>query len=215
MAPGFPFSGLLVAGAVAVGGLALRRDRGEGTVGVGGDLPAEAVDVDVVVCPAEQAQIAEASRAALAAGVQVVWFALAGGAVAAAGPLALAVAEDDGAAQVVRDMVGIAEVEGEGRAAERAAELLGAQEPGEAVGAGQRLDGHGQQGALQGEAGLARQSVAAAVSVRAVCIQPNIGHGADDIPVRRPGHHRGDVGGAGGGRGLIARQPPVLARRGR
>jgi hypothetical protein len=76
-----------------------------------------------------------AGAAAFAAGAQVVVrLALGSRAVTAAGPLALAVAEDDRAAQILGDMVGVAEVQGQRRAAERAAELTGAQEPGQAVG---------------------------------------------------------------------------------
>jgi hypothetical protein len=102
---------------------------------VAGDLPAEAVD-EVVVDETEQAEVFQGRLAAFGAGAQVVRFALACGAVAAAGPLARAVAEDDRAAQLLGDVAGVAEIQGQGRAAERAAQEVGAEEAGQAVGAG-------------------------------------------------------------------------------
>src|ERR1700730_6749369 len=94
------------AGSVAVDGLAVRGDGGDGAVGVGHDRPAEAVDEVVMVGEAEQPEIPQRGLAALAAGHQVVGFAVAGGAVAAGGPLAVPVAEVDGAAQVAGDVAG-------------------------------------------------------------------------------------------------------------
>src|SRR6202041_99608 len=64
----------------------------------------------------------------------------AGGLVAAAGELACRVAEGDQPPQVQRDVVGLADVEGEGGAGEGFAEQVAAQVGGGAAGAGDDLE---------------------------------------------------------------------------
>src|SRR5215471_12890457 len=153
---------------VAASDLAVGGDGVAGAVGVLDDAPAEPVDEVVVVGKAVQVQVPQGCRAAVGPGLMVVWLAPAGGLVASAGPLAVLVAEDDGAAQVTGDVVGVPDVQDEAGAGERPAEEAGAQEPGEAAGAGQGADGQGEQGAFQGEPGGGGQWPVQAVGWRAV-----------------------------------------------
>jgi hypothetical protein len=94
------------------------------------DAPAKPVDEVVMVGKAVQVEVGQGCWPALCPGLVVVWFAPAGGLVAAAGPLAVLVAQDDGAAQVIRDVIGGADVEDEAVGVEWPPEEAGAQEPG-------------------------------------------------------------------------------------
>jgi hypothetical protein len=77
--------------------------------------------------------------AAVGAVGDVVGFAGRGGLVAAAGELARLVSQSDQAAQVHRDVVGLADVEEEGGAGQGLAEQVAAQERGGAAGTGDDL----------------------------------------------------------------------------
>lgn len=79
-----------------------------GAVGVEDEVPAEAVDANLMVVLAEQDEVRQAGPAAVGAADDVVDVASGGGPAAAAGPCAVPVAEDDRAAQVVRDAVDLA-----------------------------------------------------------------------------------------------------------
>src|SRR5580693_7670472 len=111
--PGHPAQAGLPAGLGGAGGwsvavqgaLFVGAGGGGGAVGVQGEVPAPAVDGGEVVEGAEQDQVGQAGRTALAAGLEVVGLA-GGGALAAAGEPAAAVAGDHGAAQVVGDGFG-------------------------------------------------------------------------------------------------------------
>ena len=76
-----------------------------GAVWVEDDLPAPAVDAGFVVKLAEQPAVLDAGRATVFFVRQVVDVAGGGRAVAAAGPCAVLVAQDDGTADVGRDRV--------------------------------------------------------------------------------------------------------------
>src|SRR5579872_6663396 len=126
-------------GAVAVDGFAVGAGDVAGAVGVDGEGPAEVVQDDVVVPPAVVLEVGQAGGAAVFAVGDVVGFALGGGLVAAAGVLAVLVSEGDQASQVDGDVVGLADVEREGRAGEGFAEQVAAQEAGGAAGPGDDL----------------------------------------------------------------------------
>ena len=81
-----------------------------GAVGVDGELPAEFVQDDVVVPPAVILEVGQAGGAAVLAVDHVVGFALGRGLITAARVLAVLVSEGDQAAQVDRDVVGLAVV---------------------------------------------------------------------------------------------------------
>ena len=83
-----------------------------GAVGVQGDLPAPAVDADIMMKLAQQHAVAGAGRAAVFLVPDVVHVAPGGGA-AAARPGAAPVAEQHGAADVGGDVLGVADVEGQ------------------------------------------------------------------------------------------------------
>ena len=100
-------------------------------VGVQDQGPAEPVDTDLVVVMTQQDQVAQAGRAAVGAVGDVVDLAAGGGLVAAAGPRAVPVAQDDRPAQVVRDPLDPADIEREGLAGVGGAELAGAQVAGQ------------------------------------------------------------------------------------
>src|SRR5215472_16896582 len=112
--------------------------RGEGlcaAIGVEDEFPAEAVDADLVVILAQQDEVSQAGLAALGPGDDVVDLAGGGGHVAATGPAAVPVAENDGAADVVGDVLGVGDVQRQARRVVGGAEGAGAQVGGEAVGA--------------------------------------------------------------------------------
>src|SRR5579862_4187493 len=111
-----------------------------GAVGVDGQLPAEFVQDDVVVPVAVVFEVGQAGGAAVFAVDHVVGFALGGGLITAAGVLAVLVPQGDQAAQVDRDVVGLADVEREGRPGQGLAEQVAAQEGGGAAGAGDDLE---------------------------------------------------------------------------
>src|SRR6266571_3439359 len=96
---------------VAAEDLAAGGDGLFAAVGVEDEFPAEAVDADLVVILAQQYEVLQAGLAALGPGDDVVDLAGGGGLVAAAGPAAVPVAEDDGAADVVGDLLGVSDVQ--------------------------------------------------------------------------------------------------------
>ena len=102
-------------GCVAADGCAVGAGDLAGAVGVDGQLPAEFVEQDVVVPPAVVFEVGEAGGAAVFAVHHVVGFAARRGLVAAAGVLAGLVPQVDQAAQVDRDVVGLARRPGAGR----------------------------------------------------------------------------------------------------
>src|SRR5580704_2006325 len=126
-------------GAVAADDLAVGALDLAGAVGVDGEGPAEFVQDDVVVPPAVVLEVGEAGVAAVGAVGDVVGLAGRGGLVAAAGELACLVPQGDQAPQVEGDVVGLADVEGEGGAGQGLAEQVPAQEGGGAAGAGDDL----------------------------------------------------------------------------
>ena len=113
---------------------------GGGGVGVQDEAPAAAVDADIMVELAQKGTIPQGGLSAVALVAQVVDVAVGGG-LAAAGPGAVPVAEDDGAADVDRDVAGEADVEGDGAGVERLGEQSLAQGGGEAGRAGDQVDG--------------------------------------------------------------------------
>ena len=127
---------------LAVGGASFGR-----AVGMEDQGPAEAVDADLVVVLAEQDQVRQAGLAAVGAVHDVVDLASRRGLVATAGPCTVPVAEDDQAAEVIRDALDLADVQGEGLAVERDAKLAGAQVGGQPVRSGHGVGGHGEEGA--------------------------------------------------------------------
>src|SRR6516164_3957089 len=117
--------------AVAVQGAAVRAGGGGGAVGVQGQGPAPAVDDDLVVERAQGDQVPQGGRAGLGAGDQVVDVADAGGLIAA-GEGAVAVPDDDRAAQVDRDgLAGRADVQRQADRGQRAVVEPGAQPGGQ------------------------------------------------------------------------------------
>jgi hypothetical protein len=115
---------------VAAGDPAVGRDSVAAAIGVLDDAPAEPVDEMMVMGQAVQVEVRQGRWPAVRSGLVVVGLTSAGGLVASAGPLAVLVAEDDRAAQVVRDVVGAPDVEDEAGAGERPPEQARAQEPG-------------------------------------------------------------------------------------
>jgi len=111
-----------------------------GSVGQEFDFPFPPVDADVVVVLAEQDGCFDAGGAAVFLVLDVVDVADGGGAVAAGRPGAVLVAADDGAADGVGDVVGVADVEGDALAVELGAEEGAAQRGGDAAGAGDEVD---------------------------------------------------------------------------
>ena len=83
-----------------------------GAVGVQDDLPAPAVDADIMMKLAQQHAVAGAGRAAVFLVPDVVHVAPGGGA-AAARPGAAPVPQQHGAADVRRDVLGVADVQGQ------------------------------------------------------------------------------------------------------
>src|SRR5580698_6567369 len=137
-------------GAVASdGGCAVGAGDLAGAVGVDGQGPAEFVQDDVVVPPAVAFEVVQAGVAAVCAVDHVVGFAAGGGLVAAAGVLAVLVPQGDQAAQVGRDLVGLADIEGEGGPGEGLAEQVAAQHRRGAAGPGDDLQDLGQDLVLQ------------------------------------------------------------------
>ena len=80
----------------------------EGSVGEALDFPSPAVDADVVVVVAGEHAVVDAGGPAVVFVGDVVDVGDGGGAVAAAGPGAVLVAKDDGAADRFGDAVGVA-----------------------------------------------------------------------------------------------------------
>src|SRR5579859_1800987 len=117
--------------AVAVEDLgAVGAAGGGGAVGVQGDFPAPLVDRDPMVEEAVQRAAVHAGLPAVGQVGDVVHFARRRGLVAAAGPAAVLVAQDDRAADRGGDAGGVPDVQRQGRPGEAGAELAGAQEGG-------------------------------------------------------------------------------------
>ena len=119
-------------------GLAGVPGRG-GPVGVQHQCPAPPVNDHLVVEGAEQDAVAEAGVAAVGFVLDVVDLAGGGGLVAAAGPAAVPVAQDDRVADGGGDGVGVADVQRQAGPGQAGAELVGPQEGGQAAGAGQQV----------------------------------------------------------------------------
>src|SRR6185437_6549764 len=198
-----------------------------GAVVVQDEGPAEPVDAYVMVEGAEQQEVFEPGLAAAGAEDQMVHVASGGGLVTASRPGAVLIAEDDGAAQVGRDVLGLADVQGKALGGPGGAGQAGAQVGGEAAGAGHGVGGQGQQGAAQlrgllaGQrggrgAGAAAAGAAAwlAVPGQAVGAEQYLGHRVDGLPVHAAGDHRGDARVARRGLGGGAGQPARLAGAG-
>src|SRR6516162_9201255 len=144
--PGCRLPGSRGRGSVAAENLAAWGDRLRGAVGVEDELPAEAVDADLVVIVAQQDEVSQAGLTAFGPGDDVVDLAGGRGLVAAAGPSAVPVPEDDRAADVLGDVLGVSDVQRQARRVVWRAEDAGAQVGGEAVGAGHGVGSHRQQG---------------------------------------------------------------------
>ena len=99
------------------------------------------MDDDLVVVEAQEHAVFGGGRAAVGLVLEVVHLARRGGLVAAAGPLAVLVPQDDRVADPGRNGLGVADVQRQARAAQPDAQLPAAQEAGEAAGAGQQVDG--------------------------------------------------------------------------
>ena len=112
---------------VAVVDLALGAAGFGAAVGVQDEGPAEPVDAHLVVVGAQQDQVFEPGGAAVRAVDDVVHLAAGRRLVAAARPYAVPVPQDDRAAQVAREILHRAHVQRQALAAERDAELAGAQ----------------------------------------------------------------------------------------
>src|SRR5262245_25858883 len=123
--PGRRLSGSRGRGSVAAEGLAAGAAGFGGAVGVEGEFRGEAVDADLVVVFTEQDEVGQAGLAAVGAVDDVVDLASGRRFVAAAGPGAVPVAEDDQAAQVVGDARDLAGVQGQARRVVGGAELAG------------------------------------------------------------------------------------------
>jgi hypothetical protein len=95
---------------------------------VGGQFPAHLVQDDVVVPPAVVLEVRQAGVPAVAPVQHVVRFAAGRGLVAAAGELAALVAQRHQAAQVHRDVIGLPDVQRQGRPVQAPAEQVAAQE---------------------------------------------------------------------------------------
>jgi len=91
------------------------------------------VDADVMVILAEQDAVLDAGRSAVFLVLDVVDAAASGALVAAAGPGALLIAEDDGAPDRLGDVVGVADVDGDALAVDRRG-ALGGEVPGDPPG---------------------------------------------------------------------------------
>ncbi len=126
---------------VGVQGLpAVWAGGGPGAIGVVDDLPAPAVNTDIMMKLTQKGTISYGCLAAVALVADVVDVAGAGGAVAAAGPGAVLVPEDDGAADGRGDGVGPPDVEGLGRGIPGLVEQAPAQDGGDPGGAGHEVD---------------------------------------------------------------------------
>src|ERR1035437_8693600 len=88
---------------------------GGGAVGVADQGPAQLVDHDVMVIPAQQDAVLQAGDAAAALVPQVVDLTRRGGLVAAAGPLAELVPQLDRVADRGRDIIAVPHIPGKGR----------------------------------------------------------------------------------------------------
>src|SRR5689334_9973063 len=122
---------------------------GGGAVGVQHDGPAVAVDLHLVVEPAEQRAVPDGGLAAVGLMGQVVDLAPGGGLVAAAGEPAVLVPLDHRPADRGRDVGADADVQGQAAAAQPGAELAAAQEGRQAAGPGEQGDGLGDDLLLQ------------------------------------------------------------------
>src|SRR6516165_3350100 len=98
-----------------------------GAIGVEDEFPAEAVYADLVVILAQQDEVLQAGPAALGPGDDVVNLAGGGRLVAATRPAAVPVAENDGAADVVGDVLGVGDVQRQACRVVGGAEGAGAQ----------------------------------------------------------------------------------------
>jgi len=117
------------------------RAIGRGSaIGVEDYSPAPAVDADIVVELAEQNARVDAGLSAVLLVPQVVHVAVHGGS-AAPRPGAAPVAEQDGAADVGRDALGVADVQGKRWGVPRGFQELGTQVRGQANGTGNQIDG--------------------------------------------------------------------------
>ena len=108
--------------------------RRGGAVGVEDQGPALAVDDNLVVIETQEDEVFGAGLAAVGLVPDVVDLARRRGLVAAAGPPAVLVAQDDRVANAGRDGLGVADVQRQAGAAQPHAQLAAAQEAGEAAG---------------------------------------------------------------------------------
>ncbi len=144
-----------------------------GAVGVQDDLPAPPVDADVVVELAHENTIADTGVAAVFLMVDVVDVAPGGGP-PAAGPGAPLVAQQDRAADVGGDVLGVADVQGEAGGVVGGGQQAGAQHGGEPARAGHEVDGEPGDGVpqcgvrLRGQPGTAAAGAGAGVCAAAV-----------------------------------------------
>src|SRR5579864_2640414 len=114
---------------------------GGSAVRVQGDGPAPLVNRNVVVEKTEQRAIPHRGGAAVGLVGQVVHLTRGGGLVAAAGPAAVLVPQDDRAADRGRDVRAAAHVQRQRRAGQPGAELVLAEEGGQTAGAGDQVHG--------------------------------------------------------------------------
>ena len=191
-----------------------------GAVRVGGQGPAQLVQQYVVVPPAVVLEVSEAGAPAVGPVDHVVRLASGGGLIAAAGVLAGLVPQRDQAAQVHRDVVGLADVQRKRRAVQALAEQVTAQERGHSARTGDDLQDLAQDLLLQpGQrlghcGGLLRPGCAAGQPGRDRSVGPDavVADAQDDqvlygVGVDIAGDDRDDHRVARDGAGLLALQP--------
>src|SRR5208282_6518877 len=104
---------------------------------------------DLMVEPTKQDAVLDAGLAAVLLVLDVVDLAGTGGLVAPAGPLAVAIPQDDRVADPGRDGLGVADVQRQARATQPGAELPAAQERRQPAGAGQEIHRFADDGLLE------------------------------------------------------------------
>src|SRR5579871_972732 len=114
---------------------------GGGPIGIEDQGPAPAVNHDLMVEPAQQNAVFGTGGAAVRLVPDVVDFAGLGGLVAASGPPAPLVAQDDRVADSGRDRLGVADIQRQARPRQPGTQLPGAQEARQAARAGQQVGG--------------------------------------------------------------------------
>src|SRR5450756_282552 len=122
------------------------EDLAAGAVGAGGpvgeelDVPAPAVDADVVVVLAQQDAVPDAGRAAVLEAVSYTHLAAGGAPAAAAGSRAVLIAQDHGPPDRLRDVLRVPDVDRHALPVARGRQQAGAQHGGEGAGAGHEVD---------------------------------------------------------------------------